>query len=105
MTTLHYELSSGQHRYWNLDWFLRVDFRREKKPDRFWVELTTAIPPGPKHPVDGISVARPFITLTLGDEEARQFASEYEKITCHDPRPRVRHQPRTDSSVRNAEYP
>ena len=105
MTTLQYEHSPGQWRYWNLDWFLRVDFRRETKPDRFWVEITTAIPPGPKTQVGGMMLAKNFITITLGDEEARQFAREYQKQTGHDSRQQARAQPRADSTATETDNP
>jgi hypothetical protein len=77
-------------RYWNTDWILRVDNWDNEGNQS--VEITSAIPPGPKTQMGGMMVAKAFVTFNLKGEEARLFMQAYsqlptETVFHHRPRP------------------
>ena len=76
---IKYERSNNGTRYWNTDWILMVDTFNDGSDERFSVEITSAIPPGPQTRIGGMMTARAFITFNLRGEEARQFVRAYDK--------------------------
>ena len=83
MNIIRYNLSPTQIRFWNADWFLRVEISAQKDGERR-VKITTAVPPGPATQVGGMCVANQFIAFNLSGAEARLFREEYMKL-LHQP--------------------
>lgn len=103
--TICYETSSGHRRYWNTNWFLKVEMRKDEGTGNPIVEITTAIPPGPATQVGGMMMAKPFITITLFNGEAQRFTREFEKLASYPRRRRTPMKPPSNDGNASATVP